>query len=284
MTALRSGLSLILVRSAPRRIGFACFVIVLASMWAGCGKKPRPLPPVSSPPPGTVGRPATDPVTAGLAPELDLLIEPEVIGPGESALLSWSTRHAEQVSIEPAIGLVDLSGRIKVFPDATTTWTVSVDGPGGNTVQSVTVEVRSPGRSSEEPLRVGEEDLSRAPLEEQFPEFMKPVFFGFDSSDLDDQARLTLDGNARWLLRPENLSVRVIIEGHADTRGTEEYNLALGDKRSIAVRDYLVSRGVDTSRLIPLSLGEERPIEPGETEEAFALNRRAHFVLPAVRP
>jgi peptidoglycan-associated lipoprotein len=207
-----------------------------------------------------------------------------VIGPGESALLSWTARNAETVVIEPAIGPVDLGGRIKVFPDDSATWTVTADGPGGRTVRQVRVEVRSPGVPLSDAPAVGEEDLSRLSFEEQFQAFMKPVFFRFDSAELDEQARLTLDSNARWLLRPENLSLRVIIEGHADSRGSEEYNLALGDLRAMAAREYLVGRGVEPDRLIPLSLGEERPVDPGQSDEAFAQNRRAQFVLPTERP
>lgn len=258
-----------------------CAVLLLALVLSGCGKRPRPLPPVGAPPAGPSGLPAPDREAGLPAPELDLLIEPAVIGPGESAMLSWTARYADAVNIEPAIGQVDLAGRIKVFPDSSTTWTVTADGPGGSAVREARVEVRSPGAARPDTPSVGEEDLSRMSLEEQFEAFVKPVFFRFDSAELDDQGRLTLDANARWLLRPENAGLRIVIEGHADARGTEEYNLALGDKRAVAAREYLVSRGVDPARLITVSLGEERPVDPRETEEAFALNRRAHFVLPS---
>jgi len=104
------------------------------------------------------------------------------------------------------------------------------------------------------------------------------VFFGFDSFSLDAQARSTLDSQAQWLVA--NPNVRVTIEGHADERGTREYNLALGDRRANAARDYLQSRGVDPGRMTTLSWGKERPAVEGSTEYAWSQNRRAVTVVP----
>jgi peptidoglycan-associated lipoprotein len=104
------------------------------------------------------------------------------------------------------------------------------------------------------------------------------VFFDFDSFALDDQDRTTLDAQAAWLTR--NSGVRVTIEGHADERGTREYNLALGDRRANAARDYLESRGIAASRMQTISWGKERPANPASTEEAYAENRRAVTVVP----
>ncbi len=257
-------------------------LVTLGPALSGCGKKPRPLPPVTTPS-AEASREAPSDRAAWPAPELDLLIEPSSIGPGESALLSWSARNADRVVIEPAIGPVETTGRVKVFPDSTTTWSVTAEGPGGSVTRQVTVEVRSSGAALSGP-DVSQEELTRIAPEEEFATAVKPVFFAFDRADLDDQARLTLDANARWLLRPENRGIKVVIEGHADARGSEEYNLALGDKRAAVTKEYLVGRGVDPSRLITVSLGEERPIDPRETEEGYAQNRRAHFVILAERP
>jgi len=104
------------------------------------------------------------------------------------------------------------------------------------------------------------------------------VFFDFDSYALDDRDRTTLDAQAAWLTR--NSGVRVLIEGHADERGTREYNLALGDRRANAARDYLESRGIAASRMQTISWGKERPANPASTEEAYAENRRAVTVVP----
>jgi peptidoglycan-associated lipoprotein len=103
------------------------------------------------------------------------------------------------------------------------------------------------------------------------------VRFAYDSAVLGDEARATLERHALWLQGRRD--ARVTIEGHCDERGTVEYNLALGEQRARAVRDYLVSLGVSADRLRPVSLGKERPLDPAPTEEAYAKNRRAHFAL-----
>jgi peptidoglycan-associated lipoprotein len=104
------------------------------------------------------------------------------------------------------------------------------------------------------------------------------VYFDFDSYSLDGEDRATLDAQAQWLAR--NPNVRVTIEGHADERGTREYNLALGDRRANAARDYLQARGVDASRMQVISWGKERPAVEGSNESAWAQNRRAVTVVP----
>src|SRR3954470_19009704 len=96
------------------------------------------------------------------------------------------------------------------------------------------------------------------------------VFFDTDSYSLDARDRTTLDAQAAWLTR--NAAVRVTIEGHADERGTREYNLALGDRRANAARDSLQSRGISPGRMQTISWGKERPANPASTEEAYAEN------------
>lgn len=103
------------------------------------------------------------------------------------------------------------------------------------------------------------------------------VLFAFDSSALTAESRTTIERWAAWLKTyPAN---RVIIEGHADERGTREYNLALGARRADSARDYLVSLGIDPNRVKVISYGKERPAVPGSNENAWAQNRRAALVL-----
>ena len=104
------------------------------------------------------------------------------------------------------------------------------------------------------------------------------IFFDTDQYNVDDQDRATLDQQAAWLMR--NTAVRVTIEGHADERGTREYNLALGDRRANAAKNYLQSRGVAASRMNVISWGKERPEAIGSDESAWAQNRRAVTVIP----
>ena len=104
------------------------------------------------------------------------------------------------------------------------------------------------------------------------------VFFDFDSSVLSDKAKEQLMQNVGWLLANKSANT-AIIEGHCDSRGTSEYNLALGERRSTSVKEYLVRLGVPSSRLDAVSFGEERLFDAGKSDDAMAKNRRAHFVI-----
>jgi peptidoglycan-associated lipoprotein len=106
------------------------------------------------------------------------------------------------------------------------------------------------------------------------------VLFATDSIDLDSDARATLDAQAAWLTRYPR--VNATVEGHADERGTREYNLALGDRRANAAKNYLVGKGIDAGRLSTISYGKERPAAEGSDEASWAQNRRAVTVVPEV--
>lgn len=116
------------------------------------------------------------------------------------------------------------------------------------------------------------DDLNRNSL-------LKPVYFELDSSELSPGGQKVLDENAVVLKKYTTWAVT--IEGHCDERGTAEYNLALGERRAVAARAYLVSVGLSADRLRTVSYGKEFPFDPGHTEVAFAKNRRAHFVITA---
>ena len=102
------------------------------------------------------------------------------------------------------------------------------------------------------------------------------IFFDYDKAALTSEAKQTLSANAEWL--KNNAKVNLQIEGHCDSRGTIEYNLALGERRAQSVKAYLVGLGVAANRLSVISYGEEKPLEQGETDSAMAKNRRANFV------
>ncbi len=103
------------------------------------------------------------------------------------------------------------------------------------------------------------------------------IFFDFDQYNVDSADMATLQNQAQWLQR--NPAVRVTLEGHADERGTRDYNIALGERRANAAKNYLASLGIDPSRISVISYGKERPAELGSTEEAYAKNRRAVTVV-----
>jgi peptidoglycan-associated lipoprotein len=106
---------------------------------------------------------------------------------------------------------------------------------------------------------------------------LEDVRFNYDRADLSDEARALLEKHGLWL--QNHRTAKVTVEGHCDERGTVDYNIALGDKRARAVRDYLASLGVAAERMHTVSLGKERPLDPASNEQAFAKNRRAHFVV-----
>jgi peptidoglycan-associated lipoprotein len=107
---------------------------------------------------------------------------------------------------------------------------------------------------------------------------IRDAFFNYDEATLDSAAQDALQTSATWL-KGEGAGYRVLIEGHCDERGTEQYNLALGDRRANTAKDYLVTLGINAGRIQTVSYGEERPFDEGHDDGAWAQNRRAHIVL-----
>lgn len=106
---------------------------------------------------------------------------------------------------------------------------------------------------------------------------LQPLFFALDSSEVTGEGMKTMQDNAAVLKKYPGM--QITIEGHCDERGTAEYNLALGERRALAAKNYLVSLGIPADKIKTVSYGKEFPFDPGRTEEAFAKNRRAHFVV-----
>ncbi len=142
------------------------------------------------------------------------------------------------------------------------------------------VEEGKPGAMGAEKIAKPAEPMKEQPVTPPAPPTvqtpLKDVFFDFDKAVLREDAKKTLNENIQWL--KANPAVRIVIEGHCDERGTNEYNLALGERRAKAVRDYLVAGGIDAKRISTISYGEERPFVLGHDESAWKFNRRAHFV------
>ncbi|UZK65773.1 peptidoglycan-associated lipoprotein Pal [Sphingomonas sp. M1-B02] len=134
---------------------------------------------------------------------------------------------------------------------------------------------QGPGTGSD----MNNSDSEAGPLNAQFKRAVMSdtVLFDLDQYDIDPEARAILDSQATWLVsRPE---ARITIEGHADERGTREYNLGLGDRRANAAKNYLAARGVSASRITTISYGKERPVAMGSDEAAWAQNRRAVTIV-----
>ena len=149
-------------------------------------------------------------------------------------------------------------------------------GPGDASTSTPAAGTRS---VPPEPV-LRDEGIASASLDDLFRSSpLRPLFFAYDSSEIDAEGRAVLDANTATLRR--NPTWTVTVEGHCDERGTAEYNLALGERRAVAAREYFISLGIPADRLRTVSYGKEFPFDPGSTEEAWAKNRRAHFVITA---
>lgn len=140
---------------------------------------------------------------------------------------------------------------------------------------------RKPKGAGEEMVGVEKGRKVRRPGEDEYARRgvspLQTVYFDFDRADIRPEMRTVLQRNAEWLRRHPR--VKMSIEGNCDERGTEEYNMALGQRRAEAVKSYLVSLGISSNRLSTISYGEERPADPGHNEAAWAKNRRAEFSI-----
>ena len=168
-----------------------------------------------------------------------------------------------------------------LFAACETASNISGDSASGSSSGSATGSAAGSATSSSTASTASSTSGSTAATQmsdaEKLAQVGNTVYFGFDSSELDGEAQATLDRQAAFL--NVNPTVVVIIEGHADERGTREYNLALGDRRAVSVRDYLLAKGLDAARIRTVSYGKERPSVAGSNEEGWAKNRRAATVL-----
>jgi peptidoglycan-associated lipoprotein len=120
-------------------------------------------------------------------------------------------------------------------------------------------------------------NIEEANRQAQLRGFIKDAYFGYDEAAIGADAQAALTESANWLR--SHSQYNLLVEGHCDERGTEQYNLALGDRRANMVKQFLMTLGVDAARIRTVSYGEERPFDPGHDESAWAKNRRAHLVL-----
>jgi peptidoglycan-associated lipoprotein len=120
-------------------------------------------------------------------------------------------------------------------------------------------------------------NIEEANRQAQLRGYVKDAFFGYDDANLNADAQSALTDSANWLKQHRDFNL--LIEGHCDERGTEQYNLALGDRRANQAKQFLMTLGIDGARIRTVSYGEERPFDPGHDESAWAKNRRDHLVL-----
>jgi peptidoglycan-associated lipoprotein len=253
-------------RSVYKLAVAAAILMALIISGTSCAKKaPTPTPTATKEVP-----PSSQPTPPSPAPTISLNASPSAIERGQSATISWNSTNATGVTIDNGVGTVEPSGSRTVRPSASTTFMARATGPGGNTVAEARVTVTAPSAATPPPM-------SAISDSEFFSTNIKDAFFDYDQYSIREDARLALEADARTL--KERPGIRVTIEGHADERGSEKYNLALGDRRANAAKEYLVSQGIDSSRVDTTSYGKERPFCEEHTEECWQLNRRAHLVM-----
>jgi peptidoglycan-associated lipoprotein len=223
-----------------------------------CHKKKIAAPPPPAPPP----KPA--------APTISLSAEPTTIEKGQSSTLSWTSANATSVDIEPTVGTAQAQGSSTVTPQESTTYTATATGAGGTATSEarVTVTVPPPPPPPPAPPKVSESEL--------FSQNVKDAFFDFDKSNIRPDAATALQGDADFLKQHPDISFT--IEGHCDERGSEQYNLGLGDRRAASAKAYLVNLGVPADRITTISYGKDRPFCTEHTEACWQRNRRAHLV------
>ena len=247
-------------------IWVAIVLVALVAFSSSCKKKAPPPPP---PPPPVVAPPPPPPTPA---PDItEFSAEPSSIERGQSSTLKWSVSNANQITIDNGVGTVQATGTKSVFPNETTTYRLTATGPGGTLTKTATVTVTAPPPPPPPPAPT-------ASLSDRIGQ-LQDAYFDYDKSDIRDDARaaLTKDADALKAMLQEFASATITIEGHCDERGSAEYNLGLGDRRSTAARDFLVQLGVPADRLKTISYGKERPVCTESNEECWQRNRRAHF-------
>ena len=233
-----------------------CLFTILAFLVTGCARKHAVAKaPQATPPP---------PVDASLS------ATPSTIQKGQSVELSWQTSNAESVSID-GLGTLPAAGTRTVTPEESTTYTLRASGPGGSKDSTARITVNL--------AAIAATDTPKEDLAQLFSQNVKDVFFDYDSYAVPSAQSQSIAASAQFL--SQHPGIKIVLEGHCDERGSEEYNLALGDSRVQAVKQELMRLGVTADRLKVVSYGKEKPFCAASTEQCWQQNRRAHFTLSA---
>jgi peptidoglycan-associated lipoprotein len=231
-------------------------IAVLSGMLllAACSKKEAKVTPPPPPPPA--------------APTATLAANPNVIQQGQSTTLTWTTTNANDITIQ-GLGTVSASGSRTVSPDSSETYTLVAEGAGGKRDASTRVTVN--------PAPVAKAVTPQPSDEDLFAKNVKDVFFNYDKSNIrTDEVNVT-DGDAQFLAQHPN--IKIMVEGHCDDRGSEEYNMALGASRANSLKQSLQQQGVSSDRINTISYGKEKPFCSTDNEQCWQENRRDHVLF-----
>jgi peptidoglycan-associated lipoprotein len=241
-------------RSIYRLFVPAVLLIALVAV-AGCKKKPLPPPEAAAP-------------AAIVAPTAQITATPSVVSAGDQVQLSWHTTDATSASID-GFGDVPTSGVKTVTPSESTSYHLAARGAGGSAEASARVTVNAP------PAVVVPTNTMSA--EEEFKANVQDIFYDYDAYTVRADAQATLSRDAAYLV--SHPAVKLVIGGYCDERGSNEYNLALGQNRADAAKNALVTAGVAANRIRVVSYGKEKPFCTESNEACWQQNRRAGFTL-----
>lgn len=216
--------------------------------------------------PMTKTTPPPPPAATAPSPSATLTVTPDTVDQGQPAQLTWNTQNASTVTID-GIGTVSASGSKRISPQSSTTYHLMASGAGGNTDASARITVNASTTTT-----------SGLTDEQLFAQNVKDVFFNYDNFQIREDEEKIVNTDAAFLSQHPNM--KLVIEGHCDERGSEDYNMGLGENRASVVRDNLVKSGVTADRIKVISYGKEKPFcTTAETDSCFQQNRRAHFVF-----
>jgi peptidoglycan-associated lipoprotein len=235
---------------------FYCTTVLAGAVLlaTGCNKKVAKVAPPPPPPPAV--------------PTATLAANPAVIQAGQSTTLAWETQNANQIMIQ-GLGTVSASGSRQVTPGESTTYTLTAHGPGGTQEATARVTVNAAPVAKAATPQPSEEDL--------FAKNVKDVFFDFNKANIRPDEVGVAETDAQFLA--QHPDVKVLVEGHCDDRGSEEYNLALGDSRANSLKSSLQAQGVSADRIKTISYGKEKPFCTADDDQCWQQNRRDHVTF-----
>jgi len=251
-----------------RLLPYLTIILAAEFLFTACHKNRPPMAPLPQTPEAAAPAPPGPPVCK-------LTAEPAAIDQGNSVTLSWTSQNATDVNIDPTLGKQLTEGSTTASPNESTTYILTATGPGGSSTCTARVTVNAvaaPAPSVSEENIQGAAGAAGGALQD--------IFFDYDSADLRPDAENTLKADAAFLrAHPAAIS----IQGNCDQRGSEEYNLGLGQRRASAARDYLTNLGVPASGMTTISYGKDRLVCTDNTEDCWHRNRRDHFELKAAQ-
>jgi peptidoglycan-associated lipoprotein len=235
------------------RMSFVVTILGVLLLFSGCAKKAAKATPPAAPAPP--------------APAATLAASPDVIQEGQSTVLTWNTENASEVTIE-GLGELPASGTKSVTPSSSTTYSLVAKGPGGTQNASARVTVNA---------KVAEVSTPSPSDQELFAKNVRDVLFDYDKAEIRADQAGTAQTDAAFL--QQHPSIKVVLEGHCDDRGSEEYNLALGTSRAESLKKTLLQHGISEDRIKTISYGKEKPFCSESNDQCWQQNRVDHFTM-----